>query len=42
MEEKSGASRLQRLREAVSDFGVFGSDVVLDRRVPHLMTVPAE
>lgn len=42
MEESSVASQMQQLREAVSEIGVFGPEFVPGRRVPHLMTVPAE
>lgn len=41
-EESSVASQLDRLRGEVADLGVFGTDFVRSKRVPHLASVPAE
>lgn len=42
VEESSVTAQLQRLRAEVSEMGVFGTEFVPERRVPHLASIPAE
>ena len=43
IEESTGASQLQQLREAVTEMGVFGVEFTAERKAPpHLKSVPAD
>lgn len=42
VEESSIQAQLQRLRAEVTELGVFGTEFVPSKRIPHLASVPAE